>query len=393
MTLPRTATIPLGLVALLAAAPAFAQERHVETLSEDAQTGAEALHKTDAASGESDEEKPKPSSKPSVLVVPIPQSSPVLGPGLTLAGVMFYNPNRSSQPWITGVGAMYTKNKSWAVGAFHSMALAHDKFRIAAFAGYADVNVKFYGIGPNAGDRDVSVKLEDKGLAVLAQAQYRIVPHFYLGARYEYVDLTSSIENPSPVFPDLNLPAFELNSKISAIGPSISFDTRDNSLNPGKGMLLTGVMMLDRKSLGSDFHYEKGTLAANFYLPVLPGSTLALHGSLCGVSTGGPFYDLCMYGARSDLRGYEAGRYRDRASWTAQAEWRQHLGGKFGAVFFAGVGGIAPDIGSLDDTKFLPSAGMGLRYRASKSAGVNLSLDFAIGKDSNAIYFGIGEAF
>ena len=83
---------------------------------------------------------------------------------------------------------------------------------------------------------------------------------------------------------------------------------------------------------------------------------------MCGVSTGGPFYDLCNYGQRGDLRGYEAGRYRDRALWALQAELRQHLFWRFGMVAFGGFGGTAPDIGHLGDAKSLPAAGAGLRF-------------------------------
>jgi outer membrane translocation and assembly module TamA len=100
-----------------------------------------------------------------------------------------------------------------------------------------------------------------------------------------------------------------------------------------------------------------------------------------------------MYGSGNDLRGYEMGRYRDRASWAAQVELRQHLFGKFGAVAFAGVGGTAPDLGNLDDSKFLPATGFGLRYMANKATGINLRLDYAVGKDTDAFYFSIGEAF
>jgi len=80
-------------------------------------------------------------------------------------------------------------------------------------------------------------------------------------------------------------------------------------------------------------------------------------------------------------------------SWASQIEWRQKLDEKFGAVFFAGVGGIADGIDRLGNSTVLPSAGMGLRFRASEQTGINLRLDFAIGKDSNAIYFGVGEVF
>ena len=42
----------------------------------------------------------------SLLVVPIPQSSPTLGSGVTLVGALFWNPKREPEPWISGVGAI-----------------------------------------------------------------------------------------------------------------------------------------------------------------------------------------------------------------------------------------------------------------------------------------------
>ncbi len=39
------------------------------------------------------------------------------------------------------------------------------------------------------------------------------------------------------------------------------------------------------------------------------------------------------------------------------------------------------------------SIGAGLRFLASQKYGVNVSLDYAIGRDTRAFYFYIGEAF
>ncbi|MFC6621536.1 BamA/TamA family outer membrane protein [Novosphingobium panipatense] len=341
---------------------------------------------------ENDPEKPR-TMKPDLLVVPIPMTNPTLGAGLMGAAVLFYNPNNSDQPWVTGAGAMYTSNKSWGGAAFHSMSLDDDRFHALLFGGYANININFYGIGAAAGDRDVSVEMVDKGIMALAQGQYRIAENFYVGARYQMLDVDSRIKREKPLFPDLNLPDFELKSRISGVGPSITYDSRDNQFAPRKGANLTLVGIFNIKDLGSDFTYNKWSATANGYFPVTRTGTLALHAGLCAVSKGGPFYDLCMYGQGGDLRGYEMGRYRDRASWASQIEWRQKLDEKFGAVFFAGVGGIADGIDRLGNSTVLPSAGMGLRFRASEQTGINLRLDFAIGKDSNAIYFGVGEVF
>ena len=121
------------------------------------------------------------------------------------------------------------------------------------------------------------------------------------------------------------------------------------------------------------------------------------HACHCGMcrrwSGGAPFFDMCMFGASSDLRGYDSGKFRDNASWAVQAEVRQHLSGKFGAVVFAGIGGTAPDLTHIDETEFLPSVGVGLRFMPVKSANTNVRIDYAWGKDGGALYISVGEAF
>lgn len=347
---------------------------------------------TARASAEEDPEARR-TMKPDLLVVPLPLVNPTLGAGLMGAGVLFYNPNGSEQPWVTGVGGLYTSNKSWGGAAFHSMSLADDRFKVLVFGGYANININFYGIGGSAGDRDLSIKLVDKGIMALTQAQYRVAPNLYVGARYQFMDLDTEIRRENPRFPDAELPLPDFKSRLSGIGPSITYDSRDNEFAPRKGANVTLVGTFNIKDLGSDFSYDKWQFAANGYFPVTSTGTLAVHGGVCAVSKGGPFYDMCMYGMSGDLRGYEMGRYRDRASWAAQLEWRQKLDEKFGAVWFAGIGGIAESLGDIGDTTILPAAGMGLRYKATQETGINLRLDVAIGKDSQAIYFGIGEAF
>lgn len=107
-----------------------------------------------------------------------------------------------------------------------------------------------------------------------------------------------------------------------------------------------------------------------------------------------PYYDLCMFGGESDaIRGYVGGQYRDDVSLTTQVEYRWRFYKKFGLVAFAGIGEVAPELGEMNTENILPSVGAGIRYRASEEQRVNLSIDYAVGKDSDAWYFRIGEAF
>lgn len=372
-----------ALAAPLEPALAFTPDQPIQEMSDKADVTRDPEAQAGRASGHQ------------LLIVPIPMSNPTLGTGLTLTAALFYNPTQEPEPWISGAGIMKTSNGSWAAGAVHKMSLGQDRFRFAAFAGYGDFRMDFYGIGPAAGDRGLSIALEEEGFAALAQAQIRLAPSVYAGGRLLYLDLDTRIDagDSDPRFPNAEIPALQFESRMVLAGPLLSYDRRDSSLNPTNGEFASAAWMFGVPSLGSDFSHDKFTLNANLYRPLGPNTVIAARGALCGASSGTPYYDLCMYGSSNDLRGYETGRYRDRASWAIQYELRQHLFGRFGAVAFAGIGGTAPGLSRLDDTTFLPAAGVGIRYMASRQNRVNVRLDFAVGDDSHALYFSIGEAF
>lgn len=334
-----------------------------------------------------------PDTKSDLLIVPIPQVSPALGTGITLGGGMFYNPNGSKEPWTTGAAVMATSNGSWALGAGHKMAWDKDKFRLTAFGGYGDVNLRFFGIGPNAGQANRSVDINDTGFVAFVDPQMRVAPNFYVGFRALYLDLKVSLrrdeDNPSGI----ELPQRDFESRLVQVGPVAVYDSRDSSLDPRNGLYAQASWLFGVSALGSDYSNNRLTLYANIYRPLGDKTVFAARVSTCAVSRGSPFYDICLYGSSSDLRGYEAGRFRDRASWATQAEIRHRLKGRFGVAAFAGVGGIASSFGDIGNSTVLPAVGAGLRWQASKETPINLRIDFAVGKDSNAFYVSVGEAF
>ncbi|MCJ2178383.1 BamA/TamA family outer membrane protein [Novosphingobium album (ex Hu et al. 2023)] len=391
----RTLAFPSCVLLLIATSMPFAgraqaQAAYIPTEMEDqADTLRDAPASDGAAAGKSAD----------LVIAPLPVSNPALGTGAALAGVLYYNPNDAPQPWVTGVAAGYTSTDSWGGGLFHQMSLDDDRFRISGLAGYGDAKLKFYGIGPQAGAAGISVNLRDRGLKAYIDGQVRLFDHgllsrLHLGVRVSYLRIRSSISIPTPDHPELELPGVELRSNVNAIGPSFTFDSRDHPFNPRKGVLVTGTWMFGAGFLGSDFQHRKLEILSTAYFPVARQTVLAVRRALCAVKGKAPFYDLCLFGQHADLRGYEAGRYRDRASWVLQGEVRQKISRRFGVVGFAGVGGIAPSAGDIwKHSHVLASGGAGLRYLASESNNVNLRFDVAWGKDGSAIYFGIGEAF
>lgn len=328
----------------------------------------------------------------SFIALPIPVSNPTIGSGFAVGVGALYKAAGSEKPWVSGLAFLYTNTQSWALALVQKAYIGDDRFRVAGAVGGGEFNIDYYGIGANAGDRDVSVPITQKAVFVGGQALMRVAPNFYAGLQYRYIDMSTSLHVEPPPFPDLDLPPAELESISSALGLSAEYDTRDSEYETSKGIYATGLWLVADTAIGSDRDYSRGEARINGYHRLDPKSVLAWRGSVCAAADSAPFYDICNYGSQNDLRGYASGQYRDRAMVAAQVEYRRHLFGRFGAVVFAGVGGVGPDFGSVTDA-FLPAAGAGLRFEASKKYGVNVGIDYAVGKDSDAFYFRIGEAF
>ena len=105
-------------------------------------------------------------------------------------------------------------------------------------------------------------------------------------------------------------------------------------------------------------------------------------------------YNATLGGA---LRGYYAGRFNDLCAVALQAELRQNIYKRLGAVAWGGAGNVFRTFGEFDWSKTLPTYGVGLRFELKK--GSNLRLDYGFGsrdyrgKLIHGAVFSINEAF
>jgi outer membrane protein assembly factor BamA len=330
--------------------------------------------------------------KPSFVAMPIPLSNPAIGTGLGVAALAIYQPRGSARPWTTGMGGLYTDTKSWGVAAFQKAYIGGDKYRVTAGAGTGVFNVDFYGIGSDAGSDGRSIELEQKVSGAVVEVLSRLRQHVHAGLRYRYIKMNSTFDTTS-LLPQLQLPPIELQSQVSQLGLSGEFDSRDSEYNPRSGVYANGQWLVSDDALGSDFDYPRLTGAVNGYHSVNDKTVLAWRGSMCRSGNGAPFYDLCNYGQSNDLRGYTSGQYRDRAMFAVQAEVRRKIYGRFGAVAFVGVGEVSDEFSKMNTKDLLPAAGIGARFEASTKYHLNVSIDYAVGDGSSALYFYVGEAF
>ena len=340
-------------------------------------------------------EKDSSKSSKEIVVAPFPISNPALGSGLVVVGGYLFpisKKDETSPNSMIGGGGFYTSNGSWLWGAGAKLYLKHDRYRITGVFGRAQLHYDLYGIGNAAGSQSTFIPINQGGRALLVEPLIRVGNKLFIGPRYQWRSLDATVkgENLPPAF---NIDSVELKSTTSSLGFHLQRDLRDNQFYPRAGSLSDVVADFFQGKFGSDFSYQSYTFAFNKYSGLSPHQVLAFRIFGCAMAGNVPFYDLCLLGMHNDVRGYKAGRYRDKLMLTGQAEYRLELPRRFGLAAFFGVGEVSPSIGAFNNDNLKPGGGAGIRYTLAKKNHVNLRIDYALGLQGGGIYMGVSESF
>jgi hypothetical protein len=357
--------------------PALAQEEHAKRSAQQVET----------VSGV---------KKPGDFVfAPIPILNPTLGAGLAFGVAYLYKIDEDSYPSLVGGGALYTDTGSKAFGIAQSANFNGNDWKVTGGVFLFDLDLEFYGIGSDAGDDDLFLPINQQGWAIGAKGLRRIKGQWYGGVSYLYLEVDSSFDLSAvaPEFPIEAPPEAEDRSAIAALGLVGEYDSRDNQFNATRGKLFNVSFSTSSEAVGSDFDFTSIRMSYSQYWSFRDDLVLAARGSGCAVPGDAPYYALCKFGIFPDLRGYVGGRYRDETMLAGQAEIRWRFAERFSAVGFAGAGQVAESLSGYDLGNLLPSVGVGLRYLLSPDNGLNISIDYALGEDSDAVYFFVGESF
>jgi len=332
------------------------------------------------------------------IVAPIPIVNPTLGYGLIGAAAYMKKLDPESQASYVGGGGMYTDNGSWAIGLGGSFAFKADTWKLKGGLAYFDITIPFYGIGNTAGDDDRYIDVNEKAWAAGVRGLRRIAGEWYGGLSYAYAPITTSIDHDRdpPVIPD-DPPLLGVGeSTVASLGLIGERDSRDIQFAARQGSFFQLTWRVANEAVGSDFNYQSIKASYNLYRRIKKRNDsmiIAGRASACTTPGDTPFYALCKFGQDFDLRGYVGGRYRDKAMLAIQAEFRWSFTKRWGAVGFVGAGGVGDSFSDFDKEKTLPGAGVGVRFSISPENRLNVSLDWAVGKDSNYVYIYVGEAF
>lgn len=332
--------------------------------------------------GETEQKKEK-IDKPKFAAIPVPNYNESTGFGLGTIVTLLYPMDKEdeiSPPSSTTIFGFYAKNKTNALGAAQKFHLKEDKYRFTLALARASINFQFYA--ENIGGEFIDFNTGSK--FGLLKGELEVLSDFYLGLKYRYTRGRTKFDIPIEYDPPENT--------YSGLGPTVSYDTRDNVFNAYTGYFIELETLFNHSTLGSDRDYSLFEFKANRYLALKENHRLALRLFLKTGTGDVPFEDQAIMGL-TDLRGYSSGKYRADQKYTIQAEYRWTFYKKFGLVAFGGLGWVADKMSEIRLEDTLPGAGIGLRYMMIPQYRINVGIDFAVGKDDTAFYFRINEAF
>ena len=331
----------------------------------------------------------------SIVAVPLPIVSPALGAGIIpVLGYITPIPakDKKIEPSVFGAAGLITDNgtRGWGLGT--DIYIDKARYEIETVYAHGNIDYNLYGEGFVNGNAGLKLPLEQAGHLFFLKTLRRIGWDFYAGIRFidgsSLITLKPTSSKIPPIPPDVGL-----HTDLRALGIEVWRDSRPNRFYPLKGSVIDFTGDFFAHNLGSKYSFQSYKFTFNKYWSLTDKQVLAYNLFWCGTGGSPPFYGNCIYGTRNELRGYTAGQYLDRYMFATQLEYRLVLPWRFGLVGFGGVGQVTPGGNQLRFNHLLPAGGTGIRYMLSKKYHVNLSIDFAWGKDNFTWGVGVGEAF
>jgi outer membrane protein assembly factor BamA len=177
--------------------------------------------------------------------------------------------------------------------------------------------------------------------------------------------------------------------RTAALGPQITYDSRDSNYFPLKGQYSRASWMNYAPRWGSDVSYDKFDFFYNHYIPLAPRAVLGLRTRIQHGSDETPFFDLPYL----DMRGFSRTRYVAENTVSVTAEGRYKFAERWGAMVFAEAGRYADAFSELSKGRTITSYGGGVRRQVTADRDMHLGLDVAISTDDRAAFIQVGERF
>ncbi|MBS1600548.1 MAG: BamA/TamA family outer membrane protein [Bacteroidetes bacterium] len=288
--------------------------------------------------------------------------------------------------------ALYSLNKQLVVAINGTIFFPGEKYILNQQISYSYFPDKFWGLGKNTLDKDEE-PYNYRQFYVYLHPQRLVSKKLFLGFLYEFQKLWNVRYVSGGLFDKENVSG-RYGYVVSGLGASITYDTRNNAFAPDHGIMMQFHFSHFNHIFGSGYEYTNFAIDMRKFFRIYKQQVLALQ-AYGFFNTGDvPLRSLAALGGANSMRGYYAGRFRDKNEAVLQAEYRIPLFWRFGCVVFSDLGNVGTHVNELDFDHLKYSYGGGIRIALSKSERLNIRLDYGIGPGTaKGFYFQLGEAF
>lgn len=323
----------------------------------------------------------------SIIGGPHYSSDTKLGLGMVASGLFRMDRNNlEMSPSNVSLYGDITTSGSYVIGISGNVLFPEMKYRIDADMYFAYRPSRYWGTGYYAGRQDYYTEYDNQVMELKFDFLKKMTDNTYLG-------ITTNVKNiRGKHFDDISLLGEE-RDRTTAVGAGLimSYDSRDFIPNPYKGIYAKLEHIYFPKFIGSTYTFNRTEFIFRYYRQVWKGGVVAFDAQ--GLFNYGDvsWNMMSLAGSSRQMRGYYAGRYRDKNLIQSQVELRQNIYRRSGAVVWAGAGNVFPKFSEFEWGHTLPTFGIGYRWEFKKR--VNVRLDYGFGKGESAFYFNINEAF
>lgn len=309
--------------------------------------------------------------------------------GLALIGNAYFRVNGSSheiQPSIMTARLDVTTTGYVSTRLNGNTLLANDRRRFNYEVEFESLPSYFWGINYDMCDiNENETRMKRNQAHLNAEFLWRVAPKTYIGPVVNWNWVKAKELDRMEL-----LGGQPLCTRNYGFGFTADFDGRDQIVNADKGFYAHVTTLFYPKKLWNEYAFTRIDTRFCFYQPAWKGAVIATE--LRGMfNVGNPVWAMMAQpGDSYYLRGYYKGRYRDKHAITFQAEIRQHIWNRLGAVVWGGCGSLFHDAGSMKN--LLPNVGVGLRWAFRHR--MNVRIDYGWGRrGEHGFTFAMNEAF
>lgn len=251
---------------------------------------------------------------------------------------------------------------------------------------------KFWGIGSGSRN-EYEEKYTYEQLFITPHLKRKFAKRMFFGLTGDYQNVFKVSYIPNQIFDTTNFMG-KSPYQILGFGLTASYDSRNYTFWPTKGVFGQTQFTSYNKEFASDYSFNKWMTEFRFFIPLYKRHILA--GQLYNLTNFGtaPFKSMASLGGQDNMRGFYQGRYRDNSRYSFIMEYRAHLIWRLSGVAFGGLGDVYQNFNTIDVSTIKCSFGGGLRLSLTEGEKYHLRFDYGYSdKYNQAFYFTIGECF